>query len=191
MKSCWNHAGKGQVILTLLKSAAFALVVLLSITLTHRLFFAESGGHYVLSIVNHGETQIKAVSMIGFPERPGVHDLEISGEVLDKAINDPGSLSRHHFRNEFHNEKGGAHSHELKLRKKSALLLVFQTSGNGRYYSYINRLPVDYPKKGLINPLERTAHFPPFSLDGEMLEGLEVGVEIVNWTNRHHRTFSF
>lgn len=129
--------------------------------------------------------------MIGFPERPGVYDFEISEEILDKAVNNPDSLSRHHFRNEFHNEKGVTHSYELKLREKSALLLVFQTPGNGKYYSYINSLPVDYLEKGLINPLERTARFPPFSLGGEMLEGLEVGIEVVNWTNRHHRTFSF
>lgn len=174
-----------------LKSGVYAFVVLCLIALTHRLFFTESGSHYVLSIVNHGEIQIKGVSIIGFPERPGVYDFEISEKALDKALNDPGSLSRHHFRNEFHNEKGVARSYELKLRKKSALLLVFETSGNDKYYSYINSLPVGYLKKGLINPLERTARFFPFSLSGEMLEGLEVGVEAVNWTNEHHRTFSF
>jgi len=129
--------------------------------------------------------------MIAFPERPGVYDFEISEQLLDKAVNDPDSLSKHNFRNEFNNEKGIAHRYELKLREKSALLLVFETAGSGRYYSYINRLPVDYLKKGLINPLERTARFAAFSLGGEMLEGLEVGVEVVNWTNRHHRTFSF
>lgn len=174
-----------------LKSGICAFVVLLLITLTHRLFFTESGSHYVLSIVNHGETQIKGVSIIGFPERPGMYDFEISEKVLDKALNDPDSLSKHHFRNGFHNEKGVARSHELKLRKESALLLVFETPGNGKYYSYINSLPVGYLKKGLINPLEMTTGFFPFSLSGEMLEGLEIGVEAVNWTNEHHRTFSF
>jgi len=181
---------RNPVQVMLMKTFWFLLSVVLSAALLTCWLGHRDEQHYVLHVTDNGPAMLTRYALVGFPEGPD-EGFVINDDVLHGVFTEEHSLSPYHITGDM-GEKGVSHSFEMKLRTHSKLLLVLETQEGKYYKSYISSLPGDIWKDGLLIPeFESTNYFPPVSLDGAKLEGVSVGIEFVDHTNEHHRTFSF